>query len=242
MMISPFETADTIADSLTVRPATKGSQHEIARLAFYPLEKPVVEMATASELAETSPEAGDLKKELETLNARLQEQTHQTSTLIDKTRSEARAEARQEWDEELEASVAAERVMVRQICELFDRERSKYFAGVEAEIVKLSLAIAARILHREVKLDPLLLAGAVRVALGKIEDGSTTVLRVPAVQTEAWKNIFSESPLVQVAGDERLAVGEGVLETNVGRVELGVNAQLSEIERGFFDLLQQRPV
>jgi len=27
----------------------------------------------------------------------------------------------------------------------------------------------------------------------------------------------------------------------VGKVELGVSAQLSEIERGFFDLLQKRP-
>jgi flagellar assembly protein FliH len=32
-----------------------------------------------------------------------------------------------------------------------------------------------------------------------------------------------------------------VLDTNVGRVELGVSAQLEEIERGFFDLMQQRP-
>jgi flagellar assembly protein FliH len=36
-------------------------------------------------------------------------------------------------------------------------------------------------------------------------------------------------------------VSECVLETSVGRVELGVKAQLIEIERGFFDLLGQRP-
>jgi flagellar assembly protein FliH len=46
---------------------------------------------------------------------------------------------------------------------------------------------------------------------------------------------------LKLVGDERLGVGECVLETNVGRVELGVSAQLEEIERGFFDLLQQRP-
>ncbi len=46
---------------------------------------------------------------------------------------------------------------------------------------------------------------------------------------------------LQLVGDERLGSGECVLETNVGKVELGVSAQLEEIERGFFDLLQQRP-
>ena len=46
---------------------------------------------------------------------------------------------------------------------------------------------------------------------------------------------------LQVVRDERLAAGECVLDTNVGRVELGVSAQLEEIERGFFDLMQQRP-
>ena len=38
------------------------------------------------------------------------------------------------------------------------------------------------------------------------------------------------------------SAGECVLETRVGTVELGVKAQLEEIEKGFFDLLQQRPV
>jgi flagellar assembly protein FliH len=46
---------------------------------------------------------------------------------------------------------------------------------------------------------------------------------------------------LQIVADERLDTGECVLDTNVGRVELGVSAQLEEIERGFFDLMQQRP-
>ena len=50
-----------------------------------------------------------------------------------------------------------ERSVVLKACEEFRRERARYFAGVEAEVVKLALAIAARVLHREAKLDPLLL-------------------------------------------------------------------------------------
>jgi flagellar assembly protein FliH len=115
---------------------------------------------------------------------------------------------------------------------------------VEAEVVRLALAIAARVMHREAKLDPLLLAGVVRVALEKVADDSSTVLRVPVGEVEMWRQVFSESQdsSLQVEGDDLLGAGECVLDTNIGKVELGVSAQLEEIERGFFDLMQQRPV
>jgi flagellar assembly protein FliH len=58
-----------------------------------------------------------------------------------------------------------------------------------------------------------------------------------------WQEVFLEGreSSVQIVADERLGAGECVLDTNVGRVQLGVSAQLEEIERGFFDLMQQRP-
>jgi flagellar assembly protein FliH len=99
------------------------------------------------------------------------------------------------------------------------------------------------VLHREAKLDPLLLAGVVRIALEKVAEDSTTVLRVPVSEFEMWREVFlatGESSL-QIVGDERLGAGDCVINTNVGTVELGVDAQLQEIERGFFDLLQRRP-
>ena len=65
------------------------------------------------------------------------------------------------------------------VCEEFARERTKYFADVEAEVVKLALAIAARVLHREAELDPLLLTGVVRVALEKVAEDSATVFVCP---------------------------------------------------------------
>ena len=48
------------------------------------------------------------------------------------------------------------------------QERDRYLHAVEHEVVKLALAVAARILRREAQMDPLLLTGAVRVALGQL--------------------------------------------------------------------------
>jgi flagellar assembly protein FliH len=79
--------------------------------------------------------------------------------------------------------------------------------------------------------------------LEEIADKSTMELHVPVAELERWQRIISaeSDARVQLVGDERLDEGECILETSVGRVELGVKAQLEEIEKGFFDLLQRRP-
>jgi flagellar assembly protein FliH len=215
---------------------------EVSRLEFSSLNRPEItddiELDIESESSELL-----LKEEVATLDGRLRSQAEQMSARVEMERSEAKAEARREWEVELEERIAAERRLVLKIGEEFSRERSKYFAGVEGEVVKLALAIAKRVLHREVQLDPLLLAGVVRVALEKLAEDSTAVLRVPASELQAWQEVFVMNPifLLQLVADERLGSGECLLDTNVGKVELGVSAQLEEIERGFFDLMQQRP-
>ncbi len=209
----------------------------VSRLEFHPVERmwtePVVAAETGSEVAEVETYVMD---EAAAVDVPLEVEAQ-----MEAARREARAEAREEWEEELEERVAEERARMLRTCEAFGRERARYFAGVEAEVVKLALAIAARVLHREAKLDPLLLAGVVRVALDKVAEDSATVLRVPAAAVEMWRGLFGSEAGVTLMGDERMEVGECVLETSVGRVELGVSAQLEEIEKGFFDLLQQRP-
>ena len=45
----------------------------------------------------------------------------------------------------------------------------------------------------------------------------------------------------EIAGDPALGIGDCVLEARVGTVDLGIRAQLVEIEGGFFDLIDRRP-
>jgi flagellar assembly protein FliH len=244
MMISPSESAVKkiaglgVVGGMPVRLLSEGGRR-VSRLEFYPLDGP----ETATEPEREGEETVLLKEEVAALDDRLRSQVDQMSAGMESARSEARAEARREWEKELEERIAAERTKLLRTNEEFRQERARYFAQVEAEVVKLALAIAARVLHREANFDPLLLTGVVRVALEKVAEGSETVLRVPVGAIEMWREIFSASPesSLQIVGDERLGAGECVLDTNVGRVELGVSAQLEEIERGFFDLMQQRP-
>lgn len=184
-----------------------------------------------------------LREEMAALDVRFHAQTQQVIQQLDDARSQARNEARQEWQRELEERIAQEREQVMRVCADFSRDREKYFAAIEAEVVQLALAIAARVLHREARLDPLLLGAAVRVALEKVAEDSGAVLHVPEEDVQAWQSLLSEKAgaAVQVVGEQGMGAAECVLETSVGRVEFGVSAQLQEIEKGFFDLLQQRP-
>ena len=212
-------------------------------LEFEELKEPSLSSALIEEepVSESNGEGGmDAAAQFE---ARLRSQAEKSEMQIETAREQARAEVREQMARELEEKVALEREAMVRACDQFARERSRYFFEVEAEVVKLALAIAARVLQRETKLDPLLLRGAVRVALERVQEDSIATLRVPEAQVKAWKEILAEEhrEAVGVAGDSRLGEGECVLETSVGRVDLGVKAQLVEIERGFFDLLQQRP-
>jgi len=213
-------------------------------LEFQELEEVDVEQAGTS-VAEPVPVEVDSEcmKALVELEERLRSQMERTERQIERARQETRIEVRKELKDELEERVAVERSAVVLACERFAKDRARYFAEVEAEVVRLALAIASRVLHRETELDPLLLRGTVRVALERVQESGATTLRVPEKQVEEWKSIVADAhgDSVVVAGDGKLRAGECVLETNVGRVELGVKAQLEEIEKGFFDLLQQRP-
>ena len=128
---------------------------------------------------------------------------------------------------------------LERLAAVFAQQREQYLAAVEPEVVKLALAVAARILRREAQMDPLLLTGAVRVALGQLASSTSVRLRVPAAELDIWKESVALLPNLpvkpQVIPGEGMRLGDCLVETEIGSVDLGVRAQLSEIERGFFD-------
>ena len=119
------------------------------------------------------------------------------------------------------------------------REQEHFLQSTEHEVVKLALAVAARILRHEAQIDPLFLSGAVRVALGQLSKSSKVRLRVPQADMELWSESLKYIPNLavrpEVLAGEGMQTGDCILETEVGSVDLGARSQLSEIEGGFFD-------
>ena len=158
-------------------------------------------------------------------------------------RERGREEGRHAEREALAPTAAAEaerhRRQTAELIENFARERDRYLQAIEQEVVRLALAVAARILRREAQMDPLLLTGAVRVALGQLAATSEIRLRVPAKEADLWKETIALLPKLTVkplvVADQDMLLGECVIESKVGTVDLGIRSQLGEIERGFFD-------
>jgi flagellar assembly protein FliH len=91
------------------------------------------------------------------------------------------------------------------------------------EIVQLALAIAAKILHREAQVDPMLVATLVRMAVEKMREGSRVTVRVGPARAQ-WKAYFASQPSlarVEVVENAELSEHDCLLETELGRRTLG---------------------
>lgn len=216
-----------------------GRESMPAESAIRPMEYPILKGATGPSGAlppdlthiigpeeRQADRGGELARELEEARNRGIEQGRQMA-------SEESVDWRQQRAAELTAATEALRA-----------SRDTYLAQVEKEVVRLALCIAERILHRESQLDPLLLSGAVRMALGQLADSTEVRLRVPAEHRELWTEMVRLMPGLpvrpQVVSDPELQGSAVVLESSLGTADLSVRAQLEEIERGFFDRSESR--
>jgi len=121
----------------------------------------------------------------------------------------------------------------------FSRSNERFLKAMEHEVVHLALAVAKRILRREAQMDPLFLTGVVRVALGQLAANSEVRLCVPEARADLWKEAMALVPnravRPVVVADKEMRLGDCMIESAAGSVDLSVHAQLDEIERRFFD-------
>lgn len=156
---------------------------------------------------------------------------------------QGRQEGREEAIRQLHAGVEGERNRLAEqtaaLIKSFAGAREGYLQRLETESARLALAIAARILRREAQADPLLLTGAVRVALGQLSAGTAVRLRVPAIDLALWSEALAHLPNLairpEVIGDPQLKPGECSAETELGTANLDLDAQLHVLERRLFD-------
>ncbi len=121
--------------------------------------------------------------------------------------------------------------------------RASYRRESEQEMVKLSLAIARKVLKRELTVDPGALQGVVKAALETLNSGEVYRIRLAAPDAAALERHIQAMGLpqsIEVTADASLERGAVLFETARGLVDAGVQTQLAEIERGFADLADAR--
>jgi flagellar assembly protein FliH len=104
----------------------------------------------------------------------------------------------------------------------------------ERQLVQLALAIARRIVQREVTVDQDLVLTIARVALDRLGDSSTATIRlnpedyraVVAHHGDAWAGVR-----VRVLADDGVSRGGCKVESDIGFIDASVDAQFEQISR-----------
>lgn len=168
----------------------------------------------------------------------------ETAAALEAARKKGFAEGLAQANAAAAPALEQERLAVQQALQDFAGRRTEYFRRLETEAVRLALSIARKVLHREAQMDPLLLAGVVRVALDQMLAGTRLTLRTSLESANAWadfcaKHLATECT-VEVVPDSSLKSHQCVLQAEVGSTEISLDSQLQEIESGFFDLLREK--
>lgn len=189
----------------------------------------------ASSLTEAQTQAQEVVK----LRAELMECERRRQTEVSQAHHEGYRQAREEASLELNA---AQNQIAQTLLDLAGTKR-KLRNDAEGELIGLSLAIARRILHREISIDPEALHGLVHTALQKLQNREISRVRVYPAGADAVRSALERigaAPAIQVFPDTGLKNGSIVFETSFGDLDASIESQLQEIQRGFADRLSLR--
>jgi flagellar assembly protein FliH len=121
--------------------------------------------------------------------------------------------------------------------------RARLRREAEADVVQLALAIARRVIRREVAADPDALRGLVIAALEKLQGQEISRVKVHPSHVVAVKAGLEQAlsgGVVEVLADSSRELGSVIFETSRGNLDASVDSQLQEIERGLADRLRKQ--
>jgi flagellar assembly protein FliH len=139
-----------------------------------------------------------------------------------------------------EPARAASAELLRAVAGLAEM-RAAIYKEAQADLLRLAMAIARRIVHRELLVSPDILESIVSVVLEKLDRQEVHCVRVhPAMAVRLDQDLknLSQQRAILVAPDPTLAPGACIFETGRGNVDAGIDSQLGEIERGLADRLE----
>lgn len=158
---------------------------------------------------------------------------------------EARAAGLREGEAAGRAKAAAE---VQPVIERLSRSieeisvlRTRLRREAEEDLIRLALAIARRIIRRELAVDPDAIHGLVLGALEKLQGQEICRVRAhPSLAAQVTACLRQRATVipVEVIPDASKPPGTVIFETSRGNLDASVETQLGEIERGLGDRLR----
>ena len=134
-----------------------------------------------------------------------------------------------------EAAAVRGEAMLRRLAQTLEELgglRSDMIRKSEQQLVQLAIAIATRVIQREISLDADLLIAMARVALDRLGESSSATIRLHpddyAAAMKAGSGRLS-TDTVTVVADPIVNRGGCLVESDFGLIDLGVSSQVNEI-------------
>jgi flagellar assembly protein FliH len=123
-----------------------------------------------------------------------------------------------------------------------DRYRGQVLRQTETDAVLLAIAIARRVLRRELTVDPAAIQGLVRAALERLQSQEGCRVRMHPDYVPALRASIEDLGMgakVEVIADPAQEIGAAVFEMPRGNLDASIDSQLREIERGLADRFER---
>ena len=120
--------------------------------------------------------------------------------------------------------------------------RRELLEQADADLARLSIAIAEKILNRQIQIDPEALQGLTKSALERLAGKTVQCVRIHPEDRAAVEETLathSAKRAIRVEPDASLARGALLFDTDYGTLDGSISTQLEEIENGLVDRLRR---
>ena len=161
---------------------------------------------------------------------------------LDQARREAYAEGlaagRQQTEEQFRPALQG----LSGTLDALARQRDNIREETIQDLVHLAISVAARVIHREVAVDPDALAGLIQAAFTKLQSREINRVRMHPTLEPLVRKLLEQAGAPKnlvLMPDPHLKPAEVFFETSQGILDASVETQLREIERGLIDKLER---
>lgn len=159
---------------------------------------------------------------------------------VEQARDQAFAEGKKAGLIEGHTSVEQALVHLEEYTNKLVENEKNFLRHAEKHVVTLAIAVAKRILGREVETDKEIIVFSVREALKQVADKARIIIKVNPEDLEnillhrkALQKMDRNFPELEFEADEKISRGGCIIQTRTGVIDGRLTSQLEEIERNF---------
>lgn len=148
----------------------------------------------------------------------------------------------EEGRKRFQQSVAEAATALQEAAAAMQAARDRFLDALEPEVVSLAFALAERILQREARTDRELVVSTARAALLHLVGGERVVVRVNPLDLDAMRaqkiallEEFEGLTQIDILGDEHIAPGGCLVDSELSHVDARIGAQLQNLLDSFED-------